>query len=82
MTVDKAQGSEADAVILSLVKIGAGFMQDPKRANVALSRAKRLSVLVGWRFFMRLPACVFPCLCELMESKSSQANQITISKTD
>eukprot|EP00983_Pelagomonas_calceolata_P106168 1159205-Pelagomonas_calceolata.AAC.6 len=55
MTVDKAQGSEADVVVLSLVKIGA-FMLDTKRANVALSRARKLSILVGNVEYMKRDA--------------------------
>jgi hypothetical protein len=53
-TVDAFQGSEADLVVMSLVRnnaragLGAvGFLRDPRRMNVALSRAKRQLVLVG-----------------------------------
>jgi hypothetical protein len=52
-TVDSFQGSEADLVILSLVRnntrtgLGAlGFLRDRRRMNVALSRARRQLVLV------------------------------------
>lgn len=53
-TVDSFQGSEADLVVMSLVRnnprvgLGAlGFLRDPRRMNVALSRAKKQLVIVG-----------------------------------
>jgi hypothetical protein len=59
-TVDSFQGSEADLVILSLVRnnprTGAGavgFLRDRRRMNVALSRAKSKLVLVGSLAFLR-----------------------------
>lgn len=59
-TVDSFQGNEADIIIVSLVRnnllTGAehpfGFLREPERMNVLLSRAQRLLVLVGsWDFF-------------------------------
>lgn len=53
-TIDSFQGSEADIVILSLVRNNArtgkgavGFLRDKRRINVALSRAKHHLVIVG-----------------------------------
>jgi ATP-dependent RNA/DNA helicase IGHMBP2 len=50
-TVDAFQGREADAVLLSCVRSNAdgrlGFLQDLRRMNVALSRARRHLFLVG-----------------------------------
>lgn len=53
-TVDSFQGSEADIVVISLVrnnhhtgKRALGFLSDPRRMNVLLSRAKWKLVLVG-----------------------------------
>jgi superfamily I DNA and/or RNA helicase len=60
-TVDSFQGSEADLVILSLVRnnartgLGAlGFLRDRRRMNVALSRAKRQLVVVGSLSFLEV----------------------------
>jgi len=51
MTVDSAQGSEADIVILSLVRSNdtnnIGHARDRQRINVALSRAKHRLIVVG-----------------------------------
>jgi len=53
-TVDSFQGSEADVVIVSFVRNnerpgmrGLGFLRDPRRMNVLLSRAKWKLVIVG-----------------------------------
>jgi hypothetical protein len=59
-TVDSFQGSEADVVILSLVRnnprtgVGAlGFLRDRRRMNVALSRAKHQLIVVGSLEFLQ-----------------------------
>jgi len=59
-TVDSFQGSEADLVIVSMVRnnaktgrSGLGFLSDPRRMNVLLSRAKSKLVLVGSMRFLR-----------------------------
>src|SRR5258708_4437962 len=45
------EGRESDAVMLSLVRsndrAAIGFLNDPNRVNVAVSRAKKLLVIVG-----------------------------------
>ncbi|WP_035710261.1 AAA domain-containing protein [Bradyrhizobium genomosp. I (2014)] len=58
-TVDEFQGSEADIVIVSLVRNNAlppwksvGFLKEKNRMNVLLSRAKQKLIVVGsWDFF-------------------------------
>lgn len=59
-TVDSFQGSEADVVILSMVRNSArtgsgalGFLRDRRRMNVALSRAKTQLIIVGSLAFLR-----------------------------
>ena len=50
-TVDDYQGEECDVIILSLVRgnnrSNIGFLSNPNRINVALSRAKRGLYLFG-----------------------------------
>ena len=51
-TVDAFQGKQDDIILYSTVRANTGalkFISDPKRLNVAYSRAKRLLVLVGHR---------------------------------
>lgn len=59
-TVDSSQGSEADLVIVSLVRnnhrtgvSALGFLRDPRRMNVLLSRAKLQLILVGSLEFLK-----------------------------
>ncbi len=49
LTIDACQGSEADCVILSLVRNSGvnAFLEDRRRICVALSRSKRECVIVG-----------------------------------
>jgi hypothetical protein len=58
-TVDEFQGDEADVVIVSLVRNNAlvpwksvGFLKEPNRMDVLLSRARHKLIIVGsWDFF-------------------------------
>jgi superfamily I DNA and/or RNA helicase len=58
-TVDEFQGSEADVVIVSLVRNNAlvpwksvGFLKEANRMNVLLSRARQKLCIIGsWDFF-------------------------------
>ncbi|EKX50131.1 hypothetical protein GUITHDRAFT_67102 [Guillardia theta CCMP2712] len=51
VTVDSAQGSEADTVILSCVRCNfsqsVGFIKSPNRLCVAISRARERLVILG-----------------------------------
>jgi ATP-dependent RNA/DNA helicase IGHMBP2 len=53
LTVDSSQGGQWDVVILTLARTagGSGFIGNPNRLNVALSRAKELCIVVGSRVF-------------------------------
>ncbi|KAI9163394.1 Helicase sen1 [Paramyrothecium foliicola] len=47
LTVDRAQGNQADVVVLDMVRTtGAGFMDDPQRLNVAITRAHQAEIIV------------------------------------
>ncbi|CAK4473014.1 unnamed protein product [Aphanomyces euteiches] len=49
ITVDAMQGREADVVVLSCVRTDnkIGFLRNPNRLNVAISRAKEALYIVG-----------------------------------
>ena len=51
LSVDSMQGREADVILLSCVRAdpagGLGFVADPRRVNVALSRARESLIVVG-----------------------------------
>lgn len=63
-TVDAFQGSEADVCIYSVVRSNdqgdAGFLKEPPRLNVALSRARSLLLIVGDYEFCRGLAATHP----------------------
>ena len=50
-TVDSFQGSECDAIIISLVRSNSdqeiGFLKDIRRMNVAITRARRKLIIIG-----------------------------------
>ena len=46
-TVDAFQGAEKDVIVLSTIRTNhIGFIDDARRINVALTRAKRFQILV------------------------------------
>ncbi|EFY93140.1 hypothetical protein MAC_00923 [Metarhizium acridum CQMa 102] len=56
LTVDKAQGNEADVVFLDMVRTTtAGFMDDPKRLNVAITRARQAEIILMRRTMAYVP---------------------------
>ncbi|KAL7916384.1 P-loop containing nucleoside triphosphate hydrolase protein [Trichoderma velutinum] len=47
LTVDKAQGNQADVVFLDMVRTtSVGFMDDPQRLNVAITRARQAEIII------------------------------------
>ncbi|KAM0193877.1 hypothetical protein ACHAPQ_010975 [Fusarium lateritium] len=47
LTVDKAQGNQADVVFLDLVRTDKpGFMDEPQRMNVAITRARQAEIIL------------------------------------
>lgn len=47
LTVDKAQGNQADVVFLDMVRTTKpGFMDDPQRLNVAITRARQAEIIL------------------------------------
>ncbi len=47
-SVDDFQGDERDVILLSLVRTkSSSFISDFRRINVAMSRARRLLVIIG-----------------------------------
>ena len=53
--MDKFQGHEADIVFLSMVQTKRiGFMDNPNRLNVAVTRAKFQLIIIGdYKYFLR-----------------------------
>jgi hypothetical protein len=78
-TVDSFQGQEAEIVVISLVRdrtVGdsvegrLGHLADEQRANVMLSRAKRLCVIVGsYRHFAGSGSDFWSTVCERVRSQ-------------
>ncbi len=96
-TVDSFQGSEADLVIISLVRNNGdfgrsalGFLSDPRRMGVLLSRARRQMILVGSYGFFCAQARRYDkatnrtdgagCIPDLMDHLSALANGATASQ--
>jgi hypothetical protein len=77
-SVDSFQGRQAEIVFVSLARNNAyedawsalGFLQDPERANVMFSRARRLLVIVGsLKHFARFPDTHWGRVTEYMKRK-------------
>ncbi|GAB0137062.1 hypothetical protein EsDP_00005345 [Epichloe bromicola] len=56
LTVDKAQGNESDVVFLDMVRTQtSGFMDDPRRLNVSITRARQAEVILMRRAMAYTP---------------------------
>jgi len=56
LTVDRAQGSEADVVFLDMVRSRtSGFMDDAKRLNVSITRARQAEIILMRRAMAYTP---------------------------
>ena len=75
----EAACKDADCVIISFAKananFGLGLLDDPKRLNVALSRAKRKLVLVGAKDVL---AAKSPVFARLLQKASDDAALFTV----
>jgi hypothetical protein len=82
-TVDSFQGQEADIVILSLVRTNdlptdntmgrIGYLASEQRANVLLSRARKLLVIVGdFNHFRNTKGSVWPKVCEIVAEQKAR----------
>ena len=73
-TIDKFQGRDKSIMILSLVRSNAHgkagrLLNDPRRINVAVSRAKHKLVLIGSSWTLKKGSETLSSLIDLMERK-------------
>lgn len=74
-TIDRYQGRDKSAIIISLVRSNADgkcgrLLEDIRRVNVAVSRAKRKLILVGSLQTLMKGSNVFRPLLQFMQSKN------------
>lgn len=79
-TVDNFQGLESDIIIVSLVRGNTpssrlGFVRVTKRANVLLSRARRLLILLGDFNLAISSDCFFSKICDTVRQKAEDGSR-------
>jgi len=83
-TIDKYQGSDRDVIIVSLCKnklpLG-DLLADPRRVNVALTRAKKKLILIGTAAFLGEHSHVFQRLVEFA-NRSRALHTVTSASLD
>lgn len=74
LTVDASQGGQWDVVLLTLARTsgGSGFVGNPNRLNVALSRAKELCIVVGSKSFAEKDRTAGSALSEVVRFMACQ----------
>lgn len=74
LTVDASQGGQWDVVILSLARTrgSSGFVGNPNRMNVAISRAKEVCIIVGSIDYAQRDETQDSCLSDISTFIASQ----------
>ena len=52
LTIDKSQGIDKDIIILLIERGIQEFIEDPRRLNVALTRAKSKLIIIGSKYHL------------------------------
>jgi superfamily I DNA and/or RNA helicase len=68
LTVDASQGGQWDVVILTLARThgSSGFVGNPNRLNVAISRAKEICIIIGGRDYAMRDRTRNSCLSSVL----------------
>lgn len=76
--MDAFQGGERDVIVLSSVRTkGTGFIDEPERVNVAITRAKRHMLFVGKQPDSAQPGPWLPSSCVSCSDPSCLLPQVT-----
>ena len=82
LTVDASQGGQWDVVVLSLARTQGtpGFVGNPNRLNIALSRAKEICVLVGSKGYVEkswLKESALPDVLQFFQQEPKEGKLLT-----